>query len=119
MPTLVSACHQRSAGFSRRALAPAVRDLARRKELVAIACAAGGGEKMPKPPVKTLRSGAVKALLWENESGTGRAFHSVTLSRIYKDGEEWRETGSFRVDDLLDLALVAQRLYQWLKLKES
>ncbi len=74
---------------------------------------------MGKPPVKTVRSGSVKGLLWENESEKGRSYHSVTVSRIYKDGDDWKETGSFRMDDLPDLALVVQRLYQSVKMKEN
>lgn len=52
-----------------------------------------------------VRIGAIKATIWTNESESG-LWHSVNFSRLYKDGEEWKNTGNFRRDDLLLLAKV-------------
>ena len=42
-------------------------------------------------PVHEIRMGPVKLLVWENEPSKGIR-HNVTVSRLYKDGEEWKET---------------------------
>ena len=72
--------------------------------------------KVPKPPeaskeperpanlpVFTYRHRALKAAVWKNESEAG-AFYNVTVTRSYKDGETWRESGSFGYDDVLIVA---------------
>ena len=50
-------------------------------------------------PVHEIRLGAVKATIWSNETSVGTR-HNVTLCRIYKDGDEWKQTASFGRDDL-------------------
>ncbi|MCY3747061.1 MAG: hypothetical protein OXH05_12605 [Acidobacteria bacterium] len=62
-------------------------------------------------PTKELRVGSCKAAIWENESD-GRAFFSVTVARLYRTEDSWRSTGSFGLNDLPHLALLAQRAHQ-------
>jgi len=66
-----------------------------------------------KPPVKELRLGRIKGLVWENETRNGLRF-SVTIARLYKEGEEWRETTSFDRDDLPLVAKVADRCHDFI-----
>lgn len=54
--------------------------------------------------------GAIKAAIWKNDTGNGVRFNT-TLSRLYKDGDEWRNTDSFGRDDLLVLAKVADQAH--------
>jgi hypothetical protein len=72
---------------------------------------------MPKPqpvqPVHELRLGSVKAAIWKNQTEGGTRFN-VTVSRIYKDGEQWRSTDSFGRDDLLVLAKVVDQAHTWI-----
>ena len=56
-------------------------------------------------PVHEIRFGNIKAAVWENQNANG-SWHSVSLSRSYKDGEEWRNVDSFGKDDLLVVAKV-------------
>ena len=64
----------------------------------------------PKP-VDEVRFGAVKAAIWRNETDNGSRFN-VTFSRSYRDSEgEWKSTSSFRRDDLLVLAKIADRVH--------
>ena len=63
----------------------------------------------PKP-VAEIRTGRVKAAIWPNET-EGRTRHTVTFSRLYKDGEQWKTTQSFGRNDLLVLAKVADRAH--------
>ncbi len=65
---------------------------------------------MPKQkPIHEVRLGSVKAAIWENQTDNGTRFN-VTVSRIYKDGEEWKSTESFGRDDLLLLGKGVTRL---------
>ena len=64
-------------------------------------------------PVEEIRLGAIKAAVWRNDTDSG-VRHNVTFERIYRDGEEWRSTGSFGKDDMLVLANVADQSHTWI-----
>jgi hypothetical protein len=69
---------------------------------------------MPKQkPIHEVRLGSVKAAIWENQTDNGTRFN-VTVSRIYKDGEEWKSTESFGRDDLLLLGKVCDQAHTWI-----
>ena len=59
-------------------------------------------------PAAELRIGTVKATVWENEVG-GITHHNVSFSRIYRDGEQWKTTQSFRFVNLLSVAKLADQ----------
>lgn len=68
----------------------------------------------PKPkPIHEVRLGAIKAAVWRNETENGVRFNA-TLTRLYKDGEQWKSTDSFGRDDLLLLAKVADETHSWI-----
>jgi hypothetical protein len=54
-------------------------------------------------PVFSCRHRALKAAVWRNDTENGPMFNT-TVSRSYKDGETWKESGSFGYDDLLIVA---------------
>jgi hypothetical protein len=58
-----------------------------------------------KKPVTTIRHGNVKVAIWENESKDGRTFYNATFGRLYRDGDSWRQTSSFRSRDAFNLLL--------------
>lgn len=64
-------------------------------------------------PAHEVRLGAIKATIWENETANGKR-HNVTVSRIYKDGDEWKQNESFGRDDLLLLAKVVNLAHTWI-----
>ena len=64
-------------------------------------------------PVHEVRLGSVKCAIWENKTENGTRFN-VTVSRIYKDGEQWKTTESFGRDDLLLLAKVIDQAHTWI-----
>lgn len=66
-----------------------------------------------KRPVHTVRFGALKAAVWLNETSVG-PIHNVTVSRSYKDGETWKDSGSFGYDDLLPLAKALNAAHSWI-----
>lgn len=69
---------------------------------------------MPKQkPAHEIRLGRIKATIWENETDNG-VRHNVSVSRLYKDGDEWKQTASFGRDDLPLVAKVADLAHLWI-----
>jgi hypothetical protein len=63
-------------------------------------------------PVQEIRMGRIKAAIWENETQNGTRFN-VTVTRLYKDGDEWKSSDSFGRDDLPLLAKVLDRAHSF------
>lgn len=68
---------------------------------------------MPNKPIHELRWGRIRAAIWENDTQNGTR-HNVTLSRLYKDGDQWKDSTSFGRDDLLVVAKVAEAACDWI-----
>ncbi len=68
------------------------------------------GEK--QKPAHEIRLGRIKATIWENETENGTR-HNVTISRLYKDGDQWKQTTSFGREDLPLVAKVADLAHTW------
>lgn len=64
-------------------------------------------------PVHEIRLGRIRAAIWENETQNGTR-HNVTFSRLYKDGDDWKDSTSFGRDDLPLLAKVADLSHTWI-----
>lgn len=64
-------------------------------------------------PTHEIRIGSIKAAIWRNDTVNGPR-HNVSVSRIYKDGEEWRSSDSFGREDLLTLAKVVDLAHTWI-----
>ena len=64
-------------------------------------------------PAKEIRIGSICASIWANQHDSGISYR-VTLSRTYRDGEEWKRTEGFNRDDLLTLAKVADLAHTWI-----
>ena len=64
-------------------------------------------------PVHEIRLGRIRAAIWENETQNGPR-HNVTFTRLYKDGGQWTDSGSFGRDDLPLLAKVADQAHTWI-----
>ncbi len=56
-------------------------------------------------PEEDLRLGNIKAAIWKNNTERGARFN-VTVTRLYKDGDDWKASDSFGRDDLLVVAKV-------------
>ena len=65
--------------------------------------------KQGNKPVFERRLGNTRLVIFENQNN-GRTYHNVSLSRSYKDGDEWRETNTF--NGLHDLALLKELISQ-------
>lgn len=58
------------------------------------------------PPVARISLGGVQASIWANHSDKGD-FHTVTFTRRYQEGGEWKSSNSYGPTDLLALQKVA------------
>tara|TARA_R110002073_G_scaffold230600_2_gene391688 strand:+ start:357 stop:593 length:237 start_codon:yes stop_codon:yes gene_type:complete len=68
-------------------------------------------EKRNNEPVDRVRIGRIEAAIWKNRGENG-AWHSVTLSRSYKDtAGEFQSTDSLSGTDLLLAAEVIRQAY--------
>ena len=82
--------------------------------------------KMPNPhksptkdqPAHKLKLGALSAAIWKTDTAKGPVFN-VTFQRSYRDGEEWRTSGSFGRNNLLPLGLLAGRAFEWITNQSS
>ena len=68
---------------------------------------------MSKNPVHEIRFGLIKATLWENQTRNG-THYKVTLVRLFKDGQSWRESTRFDRDDLPLVAKAADMAHTWI-----
>lgn len=64
-------------------------------------------------PIHKIKIGCVQAAVWSNQGPNGPWF-STTFSRIYRDGEEWKQSGNFNRDDLLVVAKLADQAHSWI-----
>ena len=75
-------------------------------------------------PEKKFSTGVITATVWQNQgkSRTGEivGYRTVSLQRRYKDKNGvWQTANSFRVNDLPKAALVIQKAYEYLVLREK
>jgi len=73
-------------------------------------------------PEKKFRAGAISSTIWANKAltkeGKEIAYMSVSLDRRYTDKDgKWQSTTSFRAADLPKAALVLQKAYEYIILK--
>jgi len=73
-------------------------------------------------PEKKFNCGSISASIWANTkvvTGETVKFYSVTINKAYKEGEDWKHTNSFNIEDLPKVALVATEAYKYIRLKST
>ncbi len=73
-------------------------------------------------PEKKFSCGSISASIWANTkvaNGEKVKFYSVTINKAYKEGEDWKYTNSFNIEDLPKVALVATEAYKYVRLREN
>ena len=68
---------------------------------------------MSKKPVHEIRFGLIKARVWQNNTRSGQR-HNVTVCRLYRNGDTWKESAQFGRDDLPVLAKVIDLAHTWI-----
>jgi hypothetical protein len=69
-------------------------------------------------PAHKLRSGALTVTIWKNDGDKG-PWYSVTPSRSFKQGDDWKESDSYGYDDLLPLAKLIDQAHSWIQDKQQ
>jgi hypothetical protein len=64
-------------------------------------------------PVHEIRLGLIKASIWHNLTRAGERYN-VTLSRLFRNGDVWKESTHFGRDDLLQAAKVLDLAHTWI-----
>jgi hypothetical protein len=64
-----------------------------------------------KKPVSKVSIYPITAAIWRNHGHIGAGFYTATFERSYQEGDAWKTTNSFTVNDLLVLAKVADQAH--------
>jgi len=64
-------------------------------------------------PAHVIRFGYIKATIWRNHTKSGDR-HSVSLVRLYRNGDVWKESTRFGRDDLMLVAKAADAAHSWI-----
>jgi hypothetical protein len=72
-----------------------------------------------KKPVAEVKLGSIRAAVWSNKSEDGRTWFQVTIARLYKDGDQWKDSASFRRDDLPLVMKVADLALSWILAEQA
>jgi hypothetical protein len=73
-------------------------------------------------PEKRFKCGPITASTWPETKiveGEMVKFYSISIDRSYREGDEWKHTTSFAVEDLPKVALVANEAYKYLRLSST
>ena len=73
------------------------------------------GKKLPAHEVKL---GRIRATIWANETKDNDLGFSVCISRLYKSGNDWRDSTSFYRDDLPVVVKALDMAYGWIWRKQ-
>ncbi|MCX6799154.1 MAG: hypothetical protein NTW59_03600 [Candidatus Diapherotrites archaeon] len=69
-------------------------------------------------PIKKFAVGGVQAAVWQNEGKEGAQYNTVSIDKRYKaKDDQWKSSGSFKVNDLPKAILALQKAYEYLALK--
>ena len=68
----------------------------------------------PKKPTEVIRLGRIRAAIWANQTEGQDVWFNVTVSRLYKDQDRWKDTSAFRRDDLPIVCKVLDLAYGWI-----
>ena len=66
-------------------------------------------------PVKKFRRKGIEAAIWKNLSKDNKVRFNVTLSKQYKDGDQWKTASSLDWDDLQRARKVLDRADDWIE----
>lgn len=62
-------------------------------------------------PIREITFWPVRVSIWRNESEAGHIRYTTTVSRLYKDEDEWRSTHGLDLDDLLPAARALEQAF--------
>ncbi len=70
-------------------------------------------------PAHEIRLGHIRVTIWANHSTDDRTWFNTSVTRLYKDGDQWKDTTSFRRDDLPVAAKALDMAFDWIWKQET
>ena len=70
-------------------------------------------------PAHEIRLGRIRVAIWANRNGQDKVWFNVTMSRSYSDGDGWKDSSSYRRDDLPVAAKAMDMAFAWIWEQES
>ena len=70
-------------------------------------------------PAHEIRLGRIRVAIWANKNGQDKVWFNVTMSRSYSDADGWKDSSSYRRDDLPIAAKAMEMAYGWIWKHES
>ena len=73
-----------------------------------------------RKPIRKLRCGPIVLSVWEHSKVVANEmvkFHSITIDKVYKDGDSWKYTKNFVVEDIPKIRILADDVYRALRVK--
>ncbi len=67
-----------------------------------------------KKPVHEIRLGKIRAAIWGNGNRESAIWFTVTVTRLYKDDEGWKDSVSFCRDDLPVVSKLMDLAFAWI-----
>jgi hypothetical protein len=65
-------------------------------------------------PSHEIKLGRIRASIWTHEGNGQGQWFSVSISRLYREREEWKTSASFGRDDLPVVSKAAEMAYAWI-----
>ncbi len=69
---------------------------------------------MPQKPIEKIKLGNIQATIWENQGANGNSWFNVVVTRTYRDGDEYKDSNSFRHQDLPVVSKAMDFAYGWI-----
>ena len=68
---------------------------------------------MATQPIHEIRRGLIKVRIWRKQS-RDTVRHSVTITRLYRNGDVWKESTRFGRDDIPLIRLALDDAHTWI-----
>ena len=68
---------------------------------------------MAKQPIHEIRHGLIKVRIWRKQTTSGLR-HTLTIVRLYRNGDVWKESTRFYRDDIPLMCLVLDEAHTWI-----
>lgn len=68
---------------------------------------------MAKPPVHEVRRGLIKVRIWKKRT-RNRMRHTITVTRLFRNGDLWKESTRFGRDDIPVLRVALDAAHTWI-----
>ena len=70
-------------------------------------------------PVEEIRRGLTKVRIWQRRSKKNGVRYSLSVVRLFRNGDQWKESTRLGRDDLPLVRLVLDEAYTWMLTNEE